>query len=220
MRTKILILSTACAVAGSVAVNAQTVYSVNAVGYVNATIPVGFSIISNPLLAGTNTLSQLIPTAPDRTALYFWNANNGWDILNYYVPDGWDSDYTFAPGTGAWINNQSAAPFTITFVGEVPQGTQTSPITNSIPAGFSLRSSIVPQSGALDADLGFTPSDKDTIYLWRSNAWKICNFYADDPNVSTSVGSWDNVPDPSVGEGFWIKTSKAKTWSRVFSVNQ
>jgi hypothetical protein len=60
MRTKALLLAAAFAAAG-VATSVAQVYSVNAVGYVNVTLPPGFSLVSNPLNAGTgnNTVSKL-----------------------------------------------------------------------------------------------------------------------------------------------------------------
>ena len=47
MRTKTLLLTAALAAAGVVSSMAQ-VYSVNSVGYVNLTLPNGFSMIANP----------------------------------------------------------------------------------------------------------------------------------------------------------------------------
>jgi len=213
MRTKILILSTACAVAASVAVNAQ-VYSVNAVGYVNVTCPRGFSIIANPLNAVTNTLSALIPNPTDQTTVYEW-ANNNYSIATFYADSptsgSWDNDLVLAPGIGAWIYNPGAAPFTITFVGEVTQGTN----NVNLGSGYSLVSSIVPQGGALDSLLGYVPSDQDTVYQYQNGNFVIGTYYADSP----TTGSWDNIPTPAVGEGFWIYTTKPKAWTRIFSIN-
>jgi len=205
MRTKILLLSAACAVAGSVGVNAQ-VYSVNAVGYVNVTCPPGFSIIANPLIAATNQLSVLIANPPDSTQVYEW-ANGKFQIATYYVPDGWDNDLTLAPGTGAWINNPSSTNIVITFVGEVAQGGQ----TNDVPVGYSIKGSIVPQSAALDTVLGYTPSDSDQVYFWRHGKFEIDTYYVPD--------GWDNTPVPNVGEGFWILTSQHSSWTRTFNIN-
>ena len=41
---------------------------------------------------------------------------------------------TLAPGEGFWLNWPEAAPGTITFVGDVMQGT----LTNPVPAGYSI----------------------------------------------------------------------------------
>jgi hypothetical protein len=218
MRTKTLLLTAACAVAGSVAVSAQSVYSVNAVGYVNVSCPVGFSMIANPLNAPTNTISQLLGVPPDLTAVYEWV--NGNFAIGVFYSDGpgtgtgsWDNDLPLAPGTGAWIFNTGTTPYKITFVGEVDQNTQTVPITT----GFNLVGSKIPQSGALDSTLGYVPNDLDAVYQYQNGNYAIGVWYADGPGLTT--GSWDNVPQVGVGEGFWVYTTTAKSWTRTFNIN-
>src|SRR5947207_10303632 len=48
MRTKTLLLTAALAAAGAASAMAQNVYSVNAVGYANVSVPSGFSMIACP----------------------------------------------------------------------------------------------------------------------------------------------------------------------------
>jgi hypothetical protein len=56
MRTKTLALSAVLSALGTVSLVAQSnVYSVNSVGYINVTMPPGFSIITCPLIVGTDT---------------------------------------------------------------------------------------------------------------------------------------------------------------------
>jgi hypothetical protein len=55
MRTKTLALSAVLGMLGSASVMAQNVYSVNAVGYINVTMPPGYSIVTCPLIVGTDT---------------------------------------------------------------------------------------------------------------------------------------------------------------------
>jgi hypothetical protein len=212
MRTKTLLLTAACAVIGAVAASAQSVYSVNAVGYVNLTVPKGNSIIANPLNTGSNTLSQVLPSVPDDTMLYLWTGTQLKAYKYLGAEDGWSTpNAVWAPGAAAWIKNSSGAAMTITFVGEVPQGS----LTNKITAGVSFKASIVPQSGALDTVLGYTPSDDDMIYLWKNatSSWKICKYLG-------SEDGWSSSPAPAVGEGFWVKTSAAKDWVRTFDINK
>jgi len=209
MRTKTLLLTAACAVLGTVAASAQSVYSVNAVGYVNVNIPVGWSIIANPLNTTNNTIAGVLTSLPDSTIIYSWNGTAYQQAV--YYSDGWDgasATSAFAPGTAVWIKNGTKAPFTITFVGEVPTGT----LTNAVTVGYSLKGSVVPQSAALDTVLGFSPSDTDTILLFRNNNWVQSVYYAGD--------GWDpSAPVPAVGEGFFIKTKVAKNWVRTFTIN-
>jgi hypothetical protein len=211
MRTKTLVLTAACAVIGAVAASAQSVYSVNAVGYVNLTIPTGVSIIANPLNTGSNTLAEVLPSLPTGTKFYLWTGTKFSTYTYYGSTDGWDSPTAvWAPGAAAWIQNKSGASTAITFVGEVPQGK----LTNSLAAGVSFKASIVPQSGALDTVLGYTPAAGDKVYLWKNSAGKFttCSYYG-------AEDGWDTVPTPAVGEGFWVKTSAAKDWVRTFSIN-
>lgn len=210
MRTKTLLLTAALAAAGAVTSMAQ-VYSVNAVGYVNLTIPAGFSIIQNPLKAADNSVAAVIAAPPDNTVLYIFSG--GKYKVDSFSGGSWD-DGTEAilPGQGFFIKNQSGAAFTLTFVGEVMQGNLSTPLA----AGFNLVGSQVPQAGIVDTDLGLTPGENDVVYQFLPATQK----YAVD---SFSGGSWDTATGPSVGvgEAFFYKNSNAATsWNRTFSVNQ
>jgi hypothetical protein len=70
---------------------------------------------------------------------------------------------TLDPGEGAFIFNPGAA-FNALFVGEVKQGALTTPECQ----GFQIVASQVPQTGALDSDLGFPVADGDTVYLFNN----------------------------------------------------
>src|ERR1700689_2846186 len=83
MRTKTLLLSALLGSLGSVSLMAQStnVYSLNAVGYINVTIPTGFSIISCPLVAAPdNTLNTLLNPSNGvfkGVKFYPWNTSAG-----------------------------------------------------------------------------------------------------------------------------------------------
>ncbi len=213
MRTKTLFLTAVLGVA-SIATSMAQVFSVNVVGYVNRTNAPGFSILNNPLDTTNNTLTSLIPAPPANTVIYKFVGNN-FQIATFALDDNnnlnWDNNLTLAPGDGAWIRNPTSSNLVITFVGEVIQGTTTNPI----PAGFSLKGSKVPQAGQLDTVLGYPPSANDVVYLYRAGNYKVCTYALDDNNVL----NWDNIPDPNVAEGFWIRTQVAKNWVRTFTVN-
>jgi len=74
MRTKTLLLTAAVLAAGLGASMAQSVFSVNAVGYVNVPLLHGYNLISNPLNGTNNLISTVIPSAPDSSILYHFNS--------------------------------------------------------------------------------------------------------------------------------------------------
>ena len=198
------------ALAGGLAVSqAQNVYSLNVVGYVN--VPVvgasGFTMIANPLNAANNTIGALIPTPPDFTTIYKF-AGAGFVTCNFVFGAWDDGTFTLNPGEGCIV--QSPSPFTTTFVGEVMQGT----LNNAFPAGYSIRASMVPQAGTLTA-LGLTPAsltDFDTVYQYDSVAQ---GYVAN----SLVFGSWSPAePTLKVGESIWLQTAAAGTWTRTFTV--
>ena len=191
------------------------VYSVNAVGYVNMSIPVHdanpstFALISNPLNGTNNLLSTILPAPPDNTRIYLFRSG-GFEIREFSF-GAWDGESTINPGEGFFIeiDGATASPAVLTFVGEVPQGT----LSNPLPSGFSLRASIVPQAGLLTDDLELTPGDNDRVYRFDrvAQSYLISEF---------SFGDWDTQPNVEVGESFWYENmSPDATWTRTFSVN-
>jgi hypothetical protein len=212
MRTKTLLLTAAFGAVGLTSSMAQQVFSVNAVGFVNVSVPPGFSMIANPLNAPNNTISNLFSAAVDGTTIYKFNepGKPGFSVNTLDTGEWGDPNQTLVPGEGAFIRNPSATAFPITFVGEVMQG----PLSNVLPAGFSVKSSQVPQSAAIDTVLGFPAADGDTIYQF-SNASKGYTIHTFD------TGEWSSgVPTPAVAESFFVKKITAGNWTRNFSVNQ
>jgi hypothetical protein len=203
MRTKTLLLTAALGAAGVSSAIAQ-VYSVNAVGYVNVTAKAGFNLLANPLNTGGNTVVEVIPTAADGTLLYTFSPSSGFTVIQY---DGeWLTPGTvLAPGTGFFL--RVAAENTVTFVGEVPQGTLEIPLV----AGFNLVGSKVPQAGKLQADLGYVPADGDFVYTFDTLAgYSIFQYDAE----------WlPSEPVLAVAQGAWIRKGAAGSWNRTFSVN-
>jgi hypothetical protein len=203
MRTKTLLLTAALGAAGVASALAQ-VYSVNAVGYVNTALGIGFNLVANPLNTGGNTVAEVHPTAPAGTLLYTFNPATGFSVLQ------WDDEWlpagttVIAPGTGYFLRVAGAS--TITYVGEVPQGTLTIPLV----AGFNLVGSKVPQAGKLQADLGYVPANGDLVYTYASTGYTV--FQYDDEWLPSE-------PVLRVGEGIWVRKAAAGEWTRTFSVN-
>lgn len=211
---------------------AQSVFSVNAVGYVNVSLRAGYNLISNPLNGTNNNINTIIPVAPGDTVAFRWNtASQSFSQADTYFDvgdpalNGWydgaanKSSTVINPGEGFFLQSPTAT--TITFVGDVPQGQ----LTNSIPSNYSFRSSIVPQSVGL-LSVGF-PGVSDMIYqTWNPVAQgysqALTYFNVGDPALNGFYdGAGNKVdPTPGVAEGFLIfNPGPALSWGRTFSVN-
>ena len=130
MRTKTLLLTAFVGALGFTAAQAQ-VYSVNAVGYVNKSIPAGFSIVANPLNNGENKVADVFGANPGALTVYRFG-DAGFAINSYDADfEEWENgDDVINPGEGFFVLNSGDA-VNITFVGEVPQGD----LSNALPKG-------------------------------------------------------------------------------------
>jgi hypothetical protein len=198
MRTKALLCAAAIA-ASAAASMAQNVYSLNIVGYVNVPINVGFNLIANPLDNGTNTLSTLFPNAAEGDNVYIFSG--GAFTSSGFSFGSWSPDAKLLPGVGIFY--QTTVKGTNTFVGNVLTGN----LTNNIAAGFSLVASQAPVSDTL-ANLNFPANEGDNVYYYRNGAYVSSGF---------SFGSWSPDLSPAIGEAFWVQTSAARPWWRVFN---
>jgi len=233
MRTKTILLSGVVAALTSASLMAQ-VYSLNAVGYINVTIPPGFSIIANQLNTTNNNLSPLLDSQINPYGVsglnlcVFYKFNNATATYTTLNPDyfsvntiPWDqtiaSNTTLNPGEAVFVRSFNTTNVTVTFVGTVLQG----PLTNTTIAGpgFNLISSMVPQAGRLDLDLGLPEVDNDDIYVYnasntsspQSENLGYINYFGDE--FSSTGQPWDVTPfggqplNPTVavGQGFFYR---------------
>ena len=223
MRTKTLLLTAAVCAAGIATSKAQAVYSVNAVGYVNSALAKGYNLISNPLdnkATGGNIIKSLFSTLPGGSQVYLFNGTS----FDTAQVDDFSGELTgsptvvnheLKPGEGVFVRVDN--PLTVTFVGEVPAGTQ----NNSIPKGFSVRASQVPQAGKLVTDLSFPVAEGDQIYKYNNATGKYAIY-------TFTFGAWDTPsgvpagtePTADVGEAFFVRTDTAKTWTRNFDISK
>jgi hypothetical protein len=199
-----------------------TLFSSNIVGYISLAVPRGFSLIANQVdNQPDNSLKTLFPveTTADLTVLYKYDNGLGGFSSDQIVGGTWSSGgaATLNPGEGAFIFTK--VPFTGTFVGEVITGTS----TVTVPIGFSILSSAIPQAGYLydpysGPDLGYgMPFTTDVFYQFVNslNGYSSYQF----------SGSWSctscSGPYLNVGESFF-GFSKGGTgvrhWTRTFVV--
>lgn len=231
MKIKTVFLAGLASAAAAFSTSAADVFSVNAVGFVNVAVPAGqFKIISNPLKQGDNTLTSILPGAPVGTKVYKFNygtqsfviytmrlgaspAPNFWSGLNV-------STATFETGEGFFVQNPSVSDITLTFVGEVEQGAS---IPKDVNTGFSLIASKVPQSGRLEADLGFVAQNTDKAYFFRNGGYLIAtrrDNVTGWTGLSSVVDPVSKQPIVDIAEGFFFENKHAlTTWVRNFSAN-
>ena len=228
MKLKSVLLAGLLSTAGVLTLSAADVYSVNAVGFVNVTVPAGkFAIIANPLNnASGNTLPSLLPSAPSGIVVYkfdtanqsFWSYTRGSRGWSDTAPSGGHFDQAlFNPGEGFFVFNSTAGDVTLTFVGEVPQST-VAPLNITIPSGFSMLAPQIPQSDTLQTGLGLPAANSDVVYFFRNNAYQ--TYTKGSRGWSATAGAPAGEPTPAVGEGFfYFNAATQKTWSRSFTAN-
>jgi hypothetical protein len=211
MRTKALFVAAAFVAAGIVSSMAQ-VYSVNVVGYVNKVLTPGYNLIANPLETTANRVEELFAGKEvDLMSVYKYVAGTGYTIANYSADLGeWDNTFTIDPGEGVFVYTPEEV--TVTFVGEITEGAK----VNNLPTGWSMKSSMIPQGGALSA-LGYVVADLDSVYIYNNTAtppgYVISNYSAD-------LGEWDNgEPVLEVGDAFFLFKATPGSWERTFTVS-
>jgi len=207
MRTKTLALTAMLSMLGGASVMAQNVYSINAVGYVQVTVPAGqIEILTDPLTNSVNntvgtilnnssgaltgsTVWFFLPGEPSNIAGYPYSSDTA---LAYAAgggkgkttnPNGWGNAGTNIanPGTAFWFAAPASSAMTLTFVGSVPTGT----LVTDLAPGFNLTASTVPLYGDLmtTASMGL-----NTVYGSGDSAEMF------DPTVN-------NYPSPPSGIG-------------------
>jgi len=200
---------------------AQAVYSQNVVGYVNYTQPANsFRLVATPLNTTNNDVSNIFANgATTYLGLTIYKRNSGGTGYDSAYYDGdlsaWSQALDLAPGAGYWVSTPPGIGYTNTFVGEVMQGA----LSQSLPAGYSLQGSKVPQAAALVGVMNFPYAAGDVIYFQNSSFTGYDEYYIDQ-----DLGAWtinDPIgPVPAVGQGFWVLNAGAtKNWTRNFTVN-
>ncbi|MEO5802679.1 MAG: hypothetical protein ABIR24_04050 [Verrucomicrobiota bacterium] len=183
------------------------IVSTNILGYATLILPPGFSMIANPFNAVSDTVAALFPNMAEGTTFCKFDTSL-FRLTNNIVKDGvWTKgNETLVPGEGAVFFNPTTDFKTLNFIGEVSQGR----LLNPIPAGLSIRSSLVPQAGRLSSDLEFPFVDGDVIHLFDRDQQKYVVY-------PFSTSEWEkNPPSIGVGESFWVGRTNPGNWVRDF----
>ncbi|PWU15811.1 MAG: hypothetical protein C5B50_14620 [Verrucomicrobia bacterium] len=184
---------------------AEDVASVNVIGYASVTLPPGLSMIANPFETH-ETVSELFKGWPDGTRLDKFDTRLfrlGENILEHGK---WSKpSERLMPGEGAIFRNPTDDYKSVSFVGEVMQGNLSVPV----PAGFSIRSSLLPQVGNLE-ELKFPIANGDIIHVFDRDRQK----YVLHPYEN---GKWtDGTPILGIAESFWVAKTEPGNWRQSF----
>jgi len=241
MRTKTLLLSTLLGAIGTVAVQAQSVYSLNAVGYITVTLEPGFNIITCPLTTSPdNTVGTVLNNSAGNLtgcSVYFWNPASGYsediaktigvahqDTTN---ANGWSFNGTnlASPGVGFWFNNVYSTNVSVIFYGTVPSSTSV-----TLVSGFNLVGSGLPVTGDIVTNSlsAFTNYNiGDDVYTYTPGVGYTEFVSSSNPHVAVTGyhTNWSSTGDPSVSNdytGFWYdnKVGTTVTWVENYSVGQ
>lgn len=237
MRTKTLVLSALLGAIGTVAVQAQTnVYSLNAVGYINATLYPGFNIVTCPLITSPdNTVGSVFNNSTgvlNGSTVYFYDTSSGTyssDVANTartHNANGWTHNGTnvLSPGTACWFLNGGTTNLTNTFVGTVPTGT----ITNTLLAGFNLVGSVLPATGDLVSNTLTTLNNYnvgDDVYTFNPTTQTFFEYISGTRGNSGHNNNWTaGSGDPTIAnvyEGvFYLNNGATVNWVESYSVGQ
>ena len=163
----------------------------------------GFSMVANPLQGASSRVADLFHGWPNGTTLSKFETSVFRLNENTFTDGAWSSpEERLLPGEGAIFYNPTSDYKSLSFAGELAQGSFSIPI----PSGFSVRSSIIPQPGNLE-ELGFPLADGDIIHLFDRDAQKyVLHPYKD--------GKWTAGPAViGVGESFWVAKATSGNWS-------
>jgi hypothetical protein len=215
MRTKTLLCAAALAAGVATSAVAQSnVYSLNVVGYYNVTVPANqYLLVANQLNTTNNTLGGVLPSVPPGSQFQVYSGGG----LTPYVFDEFDLVWTpngnapLAPGQGGYFKSPVAT--TLTFVGEVRQGS----LTNVLPKNaYVISASIVPQSTNV-VNLGVPGEPGDQLQTYAGG---FTPYVFDEFDLVWTPGD-PNGPTIAVGQSFFYKKSPTGTqtnWIRNFTV--
>jgi hypothetical protein len=219
MRTKTLLGAAILAAGLATSLAQSNVYSLNVVGYINVNLAAGFNLVANQLAlngAGSNNTVHAVfgTNLPSGSAVYAFSGGAfAAPPASYGTKGGWAGNTNavnaaLAPGGGVFIQTPSAA--TVTFVGDVSQGT---PLNTPYALGFNIIASQVPQSGLIQTDLGYTPNSGDAVYRFTGGVGY-------QPTISYGTkGGWSPAqPSLNVGEAIFLQAAANGTWSRNFTI--
>jgi hypothetical protein len=233
---KMMLVAAACAmVVAPSAILADTVTSVNVVGYLTVTVEPGkLALLSAPLLSfdGSSISALLGNQLPDGSQVYFWNRSKspapGYDIASYQsappfvLTPSWGGAHTnvIMAGDGFFVKTPaSASTTTITLMGEIPaigNDSGTNVLTNL--DGLNVVSYSFPVDVVFTNTTLAANSNVQQIYTWdqENQTYIIYSRQSAGFPVIPFSGAWPSgSPTISAGRAFWVRTASSLDWSEV-----
>lgn len=182
-----------------------------AFGIQNIRLEPGLNLIGPQLAsAGGNTVSNIFrfTERPPGTTVY--KLVDGHFTTNRFGPGAWDRpEETIPAGDAAFVLNPSSEAIIISHHGEILQGE----LSNPIPAGLSLQSSMVLRDGKVTTDFGLRLSPFDNLYLWEEGSLKVFTWL---PNETWTPYE----PVLNRGQGCMINAAQPVEWIIEFQFDQ
>jgi hypothetical protein len=159
----------------------------------------------------------------------YYNAADSGDRAGFYDGNGNYVTNSFNQGSGSFIKNQASSPLTLTYVGNVVQGTN----VLAIKQGFNALSWVPPICTNIDSALGGFVGTSDPngitndVYYAFNNGWTLLTYYSaadsgDRAGFYDGNGNYQSTNSvffPKVGQAFFINHVAAgiEYWTNNFS---
>jgi len=228
MRTKALVCAATLAAGALTSMAQSNVYSLNVVGYYNLALTNGYNLVANQLdLDGTglnNTVYTSIGTnlpggtrvmafTPPATYPFVTLAGTTWAGAGLAAVNS-----ALGVGGGVYVKLNNSIPTgtttNVTIVGNVMQGALANTKINH--SGYAIVSSMVPQAGGIQTDLGLTPQAGDWVFQWLPYA--VPQTYGAKHTYAAGTTWGGGQPNVAVGESFYLQGHAATAWARNFTV--
>ena len=170
------------------------------------TVPPGFSMIANQCNntnAGGNTLNNLYPGVPAGSKITKWNqAGQVFEPSAVFSGDVWSPNLTLNPGEGAFFENPTASPITLTSSGATP--TPNLPLALPSP-GCSIVSRQQPLVSGYNDIVGLAPQPGDLVFRFASGIQSYLVYVFDEFELVWINGlALPEDPMANVGESIWV----------------
>jgi hypothetical protein len=189
---------------------AQSVYSFNAVGFINIQLSPGFNLLSCQLFQNSYSVEGTIGNLmPHGTMVIVVGDSGRFEVNRYSTGTGWSDPGMLIPlGRGFFVYNPTPTQQVLTLVGSI----FSAGFSSSIPAGTSLCSSMLPIAGLLQSDLGFPIAFGDVVRLHNKGTGNYSTYFY-------GPSGWQpSEPLLGVAESFWVTKAASVDWVRHFSL--